>query len=127
MQRLFRKSDLLGWYGKVHESPRTKTNNVGKLKNHMLHYTHTDLSSMVDKTNEWSEAESALLLSVNHPTMREWRFLRIMATKFADSFIRQGGWRMGTAGFIEGIYQSYSYFITYAKLWELQKNTKNHK
>lgn len=122
MQRLFKKSELLGWYGKVHESPRTKTDSVGTLTNPIMHYTHSDLKSMVDKTNKWSEIESELLVSSHHPVMREWRFIRIMLTKFIDSFVKQKGWKMGTVGFIESIYQAYSYFIVYAKLWERQKN-----
>jgi glycosyltransferase involved in cell wall biosynthesis len=123
MQRLFQKSELVGWHGKVHESPRTKTDKVGLLKNPILHYTHKDLSSMVEKTNKWSEIESELIFATNHPQMQSWRFVRIMLTKFAESFFKQGGWKMGTVGFIESIYQAYSYFIVYAKLWERQKNT----
>lgn len=127
MQRLFRKSEFLEWYGEVHESPRTKTNKIGQLKNPILHYSHKDLDSMVEKTNKWSQVESKLLLSANHPQMRQWRFIRIMVTKFIDSYFMQGGWRAGTAGLIESVYQSYSYFIVYAKLWEHQKNTNgNH-
>ena len=125
MQRLFRKSEFIEWFGAVHESPRIKTNMIGLLKNFLLHYTHSDLKSMVEKTNNWSEIESELIFRSNHPTMKEWRFLRIMVTKFYDSYISQAGWKAGIVGLIESIYQSYSYFIVYAKLWERQKNTNN--
>jgi len=127
MQRLFKKNELLGWYGKVHESPRVGSNKIGSLENPILHYTHKDITTMVEKTNKWSEIESELLLSSNHPQMKEWRFMRIMMTKFIDSFFKQGGWKMGTVGFMESIYQAYSYFIVYAKLWERQKNKVNIK
>jgi hypothetical protein len=47
-----------------------------------------------------------------------------MLSAFADSYVTQGGWRVGTAGFIESMYQAFSAFVTYAKLWELQQEKK---
>jgi hypothetical protein len=44
-----------------------------------------------------------------------------MLTAFLDSYVRQGGFKAGTVGLIESIYQSFSMFITYARLWEMQK------
>lgn len=125
MQRLFKKSALSEWHGRVHESPLITSSKIGLLNHPLLHYTHKDLASMVDKTNKWSEIESELLINANHPNMKEWRFIRIMLTKFYESYISQEGWKVGTTGFIESIYQAYSYFIVYAKLWERQKNKTN--
>jgi len=31
------------------------------------------------------------------------------------------GWKIGVPGLIESIYQAFSYFIVYAKLWEKQQ------
>jgi len=92
--------------------------------NYIEHYTHTDLSVMIAKTNEWSEVEANLLFQSGHPAMVGWRFMRVMGTKFYDSFIRQGGWKAGTVGLVESIYQAFSYFIVYAKLWEKQRSDK---
>jgi hypothetical protein len=44
-----------------------------------------------------------------------------MLTAFFDSYVRQGGWKVGTVGLIESMYQSFSIFVTYARLWELQQ------
>jgi hypothetical protein len=44
-----------------------------------------------------------------------------MITGFNRSFFVQGGWRAGAVGWIESIYQAFSMFITYAKLWEMQQ------
>ncbi len=117
--RLFRKSALKNWYGELHESPNIE-GKTGQLKNPLLHYTHRTLEEMVAKTNEWSDVEARLRLDAHHPPIVRWRLLRVMATAFFDSFIKQGGWRAGTIGLIESIYQAFSMFITYAKLWELQ-------
>jgi len=126
LERLFRKSSLKNWYGKIHESPVVE-GRVGTLKNLLFHYTHRDLSSMLNKTIEWSKIEADLRLKSHHPKMDWWRFIRVMITAFFDSYIKQGGWKIGVPGLIESIYQSFSIFITYARLWELQQKVKSQK
>ena len=126
MLRLFQKAALKEWYGELHESSRVE-GQIGELSGVLLHDTHRTLEEMVDKTNEWSAAEAILRLRSGHPPVVWWRFIRVMLTAFFYSFIKQGGWRAGVVGWIESIYQAFSMFITYAKLWELQnvKNIKN--
>ena len=123
LERLFKKSAIDEWYGDLHETPRVK-GELGVLNNYLLHYTHDDLSSMIEKTNKWSEIEAQLRFKANHPQMAWWRFPRVMLTAFLDSYVEQGGWKVGAAGLIEGIFQAYSMFVTYAKLWELQNSKK---
>jgi glycosyltransferase involved in cell wall biosynthesis len=117
--RLFNKNKLKGWKGKLHETPEIE-GEVGELDGYLNHYTHRDLSSMTKKTIEWSKIEAELRFKAGHPKMTAWRFFRVMLTAFYDSYIRQKGYRLGTAGLIESIYQSFSMFITYARLWEMQ-------
>lgn len=121
--RLFRKTALKEWHGELHESPRVD-GEIGELSSPLLHNTHRTLEEMVAKTNEWSDTEAVLRLRSGHPPVVWWRFLRVMLTAFFDSFIKQGGWRTGTVGWIESIYQAFSIFITYVKLWELQQKKK---
>lgn len=118
--RLFQKSALKEWYGDLHESSRVE-GKIGELSAPLTHDTHRTLEEMVAKTNEWSSIEATLRLHSGHPSIVWWRLFRVMGTAFYDSFIRQGGWRAGTVGWIESIYQAFSMFITYAKLWEMQK------
>ncbi len=120
MQRLFLKSSLKGWFGQVHETARV-TGVMETLKNPLEHNTHRTLEEMVAKTNEWSLIEAKLRFEHNHPPVVPWRLMRVMVTGFFDSFIHQQGWRAGTVGWIESLYQAFSMFITYAKLWELQE------
>lgn len=119
-ERLFKKTSLLEWQGDIHETPVVK-GKIGELKGFLLHYTHRDLTSMVNKTIVWSEIEAQLRLKAHHPPMTWWRFPRVMLSAFYDSYIRQQGYKAGTAGLIESVYQSFSMFITYARLWELQQ------
>lgn len=125
LERLFEKSLLEGWQGELHETPIVK-GKVGELDGLLIHYTHRDLTSMVEKTIEWSKIEAELRLRAKHPSMTWWRFPRVMFTGFYNSYIKQKGYKVGTAGLIESMYQSFSMFITYARLWELQ-NKKNEK
>lgn len=120
LERLFQKKYLNGWHGRLHETAMVE-GEIGELNGLLLHYTHRNLSSMLAKTIEWSGYEAQLRLESKHPKMTWWRFPRVMLTAFYDSYIRQGGWKMGTAGLIESMYQAYSMFITYARLWELQQ------
>ena len=81
------------------------------------------LEEMLDKTNDWSDIEAQLRLDTHHPPVVWWRLLRVMFTGFTRSYIDQRGWRAGTVGWIESIYQAFSMFITYARLWEMQNKT----
>ncbi|MFH0864208.1 MAG: glycosyltransferase family 2 protein [Candidatus Gottesmanbacteria bacterium] len=120
--RLFKRSELKNWYGEVHESPNIN-GSVGRLANPLLHYGR-DLNRIVEKTIEWSAVEARLLYKANHPPVAWWRLLKISLDEFFRRYIILQGFRDGTPGLIEAIYQSFSRFITYARLWELQQNNE---
>jgi glycosyltransferase involved in cell wall biosynthesis len=117
--RLFRKAHLKKWHGTLHETAIVD-GKIGQLQGELLHYTHRNLSSMVKKTLAWSKIEAELRYNAHHPPMTWWRFPRVMLTAFMRSYVIEKGWRMGTVGLIESLYQAFSVFITYARLWELQ-------
>jgi glycosyltransferase involved in cell wall biosynthesis len=118
--RLFRKEKLLKWEGKLHETPVFK-GKPGYLKEDIIHLTHRDLSSMVEKSKEWSKIEADLLFQSNHPPVAGWRILRVMASEFFDRFFKKQAWRDGVIGWIEGLFQVFNKFLIYARLWELQR------
>lgn len=118
--RLIKKSALTKWHGKLHEQPII-TGTVGGLKNSLVHLTHKNIDEKVLNTLNWSHLEAELLLKANHPKMSGWRFWRIIITELFTRFF-QGLWKDGTEGTIEIIYQTFSRFITYVRLWELQHN-----
>ena len=123
LTRLFKKTSLSGWYGEVHESPKV-SGEIGKLTHPLIHYTHRNLSEMVENTIIWSKIEAELRLKAHHPPVSWWRIPRVMIPVFFAYYISQGGWKVGTVGLIESIYQAFSIFITYARLWEMQNSTK---
>ncbi len=124
--RVFKKTSLKGWLGELHEAPLVE-GSIGELNGFLLHYTHTDLTSMVNKTISWSEIEAKNRYKSNHPAMTWWRFPRVMFTAFYNSYIQQKGYKARTAGLIESIYQAFSIFITYARLWEMQQDKNKGK
>lgn len=124
LERLFKREDVKRWEGDLHESP-VIVGEVGELTGYILHYTHRDLTSMLQKTIIWSQVEAKLRFDQHHPRMTWWRFPRVMLTAFCDSYIQQEGYKAGTTGLVESIYQSFSMFITYARLWEMQIKFKS--
>lgn len=118
--RLIQKKSLKRWEGRLHEQP-VIAGSIGALKNQMIHLSHKDIDEKLPNTQNWSRAEAELLLKSNHPPVVWWRFLRVMITEFWDRAIKQGLWRDGTEGWIEIIYQMFSKFITYERLWEMQQ------
>jgi len=118
--RLFRKANLKEWYGELHESPIVN-GTIFDLSGSISHCTHRTLAEMVEKTLVWSEIEASLRFNAHHPPVSWWRIPRVMLPVFWDYYIRQGGWKAGTVGLIESIYQAFSIFITYSRLWELQQ------
>ncbi|MDO8452505.1 MAG: glycosyltransferase family 2 protein [bacterium] len=123
--RLFYKPALKKWEGELHERPRFY-GEMGHMPEdaYIIHLKHDNISEMVEKTNVWSETEAKLLYDSGHPLMSWWRFWRIMATELIDRLILKGGILDGTAGVIYSIYQMWSRFLTYAKLWEMQPKHK---
>ncbi len=123
LERLFKRDRLKGWYGKVHESPIVD-GAIGTLDNNLIHYTHRNLTLMLEKTLVWSKIEAKIRFDSGHPKMTWWRFPRVMVTAFFNSYIKEGGWKIGVPGLVESMYQGFSMFITYVQLWELQNEDR---
>jgi len=117
--RLMKKSALVRFEGDLHEQPIIK-GNVGKLKEPFIHAKHDNLGDMVTKTNRWSEIEARLMYDANHPPMNVIRFSSAIFREFWLRVIRQMAFLDGAKGVIYAIYQIFSKFISYAKLWEMQ-------
>lgn len=123
VKRLYRRAVFGGYTGILHEEPVIE-GEMGYLKNDLLHFTHRDLHSMVDKTNSWTDMEAQALFENNHPPVYWWRFPRMMLTKFWERAIKESMWKDGTVGWISIIFEMFDMFVIYAKLWELQQKRK---
>lgn len=117
--RLIRKDSLVGWKGVLHEQPKIK-GKLGHLANPLIHHKHDNLEDMVTKTNMWSEVEAKLMFDAGHPPMNVFRFTTAALREFWKRMIVQMAFLDGPKGIIYALYQVFSRFVSYAKLWEMQ-------
>jgi len=75
---------------------------------------------MVEKTNKWSVIEARLMYDAKHPQMNIPRFVTAMAREFWKRMVRHVAFLDGTIGIIYAMYQVFSRFVSYSKLWEMQ-------
>jgi glycosyltransferase involved in cell wall biosynthesis len=120
VDRLFHRSIIKSWTGAVHESPVIQ-GAIKQLSSSLLHYTHQDITSMLEKTNHWSDIEADLRIQAHHPPMAWWRLIRIALTiKWQQFVVRKVG-KYGREGLFEGYFQIVDKLIVYTKLWERQR------
>jgi len=120
IKRLYCKKYFKGYKGILHEEPIID-GRLEHLKSNLLHYTHRDLASMVNKTLVWTDMEAQALFQNNHPPVVWWRFIRMMLTKIWERLIIQKMWKDGTVGWISVLFETYDTFLIYARLWEIQQ------
>lgn len=121
--RLFQKSKLRRWVRPLHEEPEYG-GELGRLENKLVHISHRDLTSMLNKTLDFTTYESELMLKASHPPVVAWRMVRVMLTEFWLRFIKLSAWRDGMEGVIDGLFQVFNSFVIYARLWEMQRQKK---
>lgn len=119
--RLLKKSDFVGWTGKVHEYPEFK-GKLGYSENSLLHLTHRNIDQIVLKSLDWSKIDAKLRLDSNHPKMSGWRFLRIFITEVFNQGVLRRGFFNGSVGIMDSLLQALSLYMTYVRLWELQQS-----
>ncbi|MDD4026871.1 MAG: glycosyltransferase family 2 protein [Candidatus Shapirobacteria bacterium] len=124
VKRLYCKKYFKGYKGILHEEPLI-VGFLEHLKSDLLHYTHRDLNSMVNKTLAWTDMEAKALFQNNHPPVVWWRFIRMMLTKIWQRLIIQKMWCDGTVGWISVLFETFDTFLIYARLWEIQQKQNN--
>ncbi len=120
MIRYYKKADFRTWVGKVHEYGEF-TGSLDYTKNSLLHLTHRDLDHVILKSLDWSNIDAKLRLDSNHPKMSSWRFLRILFGELFYQGIVRKGFFNGSVGVIDSCLQSFSLFMTYVRLWQIQQ------
>lgn len=118
--RLLKKDRFRGWIGKVHEYPEFE-GKLGYCENYFIHLTHRDIDQIVLKSLEWSKIDARLRFDSNHPPMSGIRFIRILLSELFYQGIIRRGFFGGTVGVMDSILQSFSMFMTYVRLWQLQQ------
>lgn len=118
--RVFRKKDLSGWYGPIHESPRF-TGEVQDLHSSLIHLTHRSVVAGLHKTIEWTPIEAKLLAHASIPPVTGITIIR----KGVMEVVRRLWWRRGyldgQAGWVEALTQGLNRMLVYMQVWELQQ------
>lgn len=122
--RLFHKADFLDWPTNIHSVPHSRGELV-KMEHYMEHHKDASLASMVAKTNRYSEIEAQLFFDGGLPPVTPLTLIRKSVMEFVRRYFLKAGFLDGRIGVIQSLYQGYSVFISYAKLYEKQQQHKN--
>lgn len=118
--RVFRRSALEKWQGKVHESPVFE-GEVIDLFSPLLHLTHRNTRDGLIKSSAWTEIEAELLFEAGAPAVTKIILIRKVVMEFVRRYIQWQGYQDGMVGFIESLIQAFNKLLIYVQLWELQQ------
>lgn len=121
--RLIHKPSFQSWPTNIHSTP-VVTGTTGKLCSFLEHHKDEGVEQMVDKTNRYSEIESQQFLDGHLPQVTPITLIRKWWMESFRRGILKGGLLDGRIGIIQSLYQGYSVFTSYAKLYEKQRGAK---
>lgn len=119
MQLRFYNRTRAKWTGGgLHE--RVSAKKVEKLRGALLHYPFKDHAEQVSTNNRYSGL-GAEALAKKGERFRKTKLIFKPISKFLELYVIKRGFLDGLPGFIIAVGGSYSIFLKYAKLWELEK------
>lgn len=121
--RLFKRTSFVTWPKNIHSTPSYQ-GELGKLRSILEHHKDESISDMVAKTNRYSEVEAQQFYDGGMSPVTAITLIRKPLMEFIRRYFIKLGFLDGGIGLLQSIYQGYSVFITYAKLYEKQKITK---
>jgi len=124
--RLFKKDQFLDWPTDIHSTPTFK-GDLGNLKNSMEHHKDQSLEYIVKKTNRYTDKEATQYYDGDMAPVTPLTLLRKLHMEMIRRGLLKRGLLDGKIGLIQSIYQGFSVFMSYAKLYELQISTKFRK
>lgn len=108
--------------GMVHETLEFPGGgSVGTLRNGLAHFSHRSILENLAKTHHYADLQARDMLAAGHPRVTWRTMVRAVAGELGQRLVLRRGFRDGTPGIIEGLYQPFSTMCTYARLWELQQ------
>ena len=116
--RLYNRTRAKWTGGGVHEKISAKK--VERLKGNLLHYPFVDHAEQVATNNRYSGLGAEALL-VKGETFKTRKLFVKPISKFLETYFFKRGFLDGLPGFIIAVGASYSIFLKYVKLWEIQK------
>lgn len=120
LSRLFLRTALKKWEGKVHEHA-VISGATGQLKEPLIHLTHRNLADGLKKSIVWTDIEAHLLFEDKAPPVTQMTILRKTLMEFVRRYFIRKGYKDGMEGFVESTQQAVNRFFVYGRLWELQQ------
>lgn len=117
--RLIKRANFVSWPTNIHSFPLIKGTTI-KAVHYMEHHKDESLSQMTKKTNRYSDIEAQLFFDGGLPPVTILTLLRKSIMEFIRRYFIKRGYLDGRIGLFQSIYQGYSVFTSYAKLYELQ-------
>jgi glycosyltransferase involved in cell wall biosynthesis len=117
--RLFKKAVAQMEIREVHEKVMVD-GAIGRLKHFLEHYSHYDIDDYLVKTQQYASLAATQMTKDG----RKASVIKIVGKPlyaFIKIYFLKQGFRDGIHGFIIAFLFSYSTFLKYVKLWELQK------
>ena len=121
--RFIRKKSFIDWPKEIHSFPKIK-GEIINIDIPFIHLAIKNIEEMLERTIRYSQKEANLLFEAGQRTSCL-LIIRKMMGEFWRRGIKKQGIFDGVAGIIQVIYQSFSVFITQARLWEKQVNQEN--
>jgi len=117
--RFFKKGKVV-WSEKIHEDPKTAGKSL-KLepeeKLAIVHHNYDSIDQYISRLNRYTEIESQILIKEGYKF--DWRDLVSKPTgEFLSRYFAREGYKDDLHGFVLAILQSFSFFVTYLKVWE---------
>ncbi|MFH1244577.1 MAG: hypothetical protein V1487_03340 [bacterium] len=122
--RLIRRADFLEWPKNIHSSPKVRGCTI-KTIHSLEHHKDLGLTQMVDKTNRYSCIEADQYFTGRLPLVTPLTLIRKWWMESLRRGVFKRGLLDGKIGLIQSLYQGFSVFISYAKLYELQLLSKS--
>lgn len=114
--RLFRRGQAFLPCQTVHEQPVLQ-GQAGHLENPLWHENYQTISQFMGRLDKYTENDKNLFLAQQKKI--EWfDAIRFPAAEFLKRFFREQGYKDGLHGLVLSLFQSFSAFVTFAKVWE---------
>ncbi len=117
--RLFDRTQGAWTGGELHEYWKT-SGAVGTLRVPLEHFSFTDLADQVERNNRYSSLGATVLKKKG----QGFSFPRMMGktiSKFFETYLLKRGFLDGLPGLIIAVSATYSVFLKWAKLWEMER------
>ncbi len=118
--RIFKKDNLKGWRGTIHESPVYFGQEI-KLKQSLIHLTHRNTQDNLRKSADWTIKEAVALEAATVKKVTLSLILRKGIMEFYRRAFKYQGYKDGMPGLIEALVQAINRMIVYIQVWELQQ------